>query len=124
MIYLDTHVVLWLYEGELDKISNSVQALLRNEALFVSPTVLLELQFLYEIKRIHATADNIFNQLAREIHLQLSDLPYQSVAQQAIQQAWTRDPFDRLIVAEAAVESRPLMTKDRLIRKHYPSAVW
>lgn len=37
---------------------------------------------------------------------------------------WTRDPFDRLIVAESIVHDIPLITKDRHIRSHYPNAIW
>ena len=37
---------------------------------------------------------------------------------------WTRDPFDRLIVATAAADSAPLLTRDKLIRRHYRNASW
>lgn len=33
--------------------------------------------------------------------------------------AWTREPFDRILVAQAAVEKNILLTKDSAIRKHY-----
>jgi PIN domain nuclease of toxin-antitoxin system len=40
--------------------------------------------------------------------------------------SWTRDPFDRLIVAQARCTRRSiaLITKDRLIRRHFKGAVW
>ena len=37
---------------------------------------------------------------------------------------WTRDPFDRLIAAHAMVTDATLITKDTLIRKHCPAALW
>ena len=37
---------------------------------------------------------------------------------------WTRDPFDRLITAQAAVDDSPLLTKDDTIHTYYPKAVW
>jgi len=37
---------------------------------------------------------------------------------------WTRDPFDRLIVAHAAANDARLLTKDEKIRRHYKRAVW
>jgi PIN domain nuclease of toxin-antitoxin system len=39
-------------------------------------------------------------------------------------QDWTRDPFDRLITAQAAVGSDVLITKDATITANYPRAVW
>jgi PIN domain nuclease of toxin-antitoxin system len=37
---------------------------------------------------------------------------------------WTRDPFDRLITAQAASYNQVLLTKDETIRKHYANAIW
>jgi len=37
---------------------------------------------------------------------------------------WTRDPFDRLIVAHAIKANCNLLTKDEKIRKNYAHAVW
>ena len=38
--------------------------------------------------------------------------------------SWTRDPFDRLIVAQAAVRDARLITKDRVLRKRYGASLW
>jgi predicted nuclease of predicted toxin-antitoxin system len=42
----------------------------------------------------------------------------------AVEQIWTRDPFDRIIVGQAALHQTMLVTKDRAMRKHYPHAFW
>jgi PIN domain nuclease of toxin-antitoxin system len=42
----------------------------------------------------------------------------------AVQMKWTRDPFDRLITAQAAVYKNILLTKDETIRKNYLKALW
>ncbi len=40
-------------------------------------------------------------------------------------ESWAREPFDRLIVAQAKVNGfAPLITADATIRKQYPRAVW
>ncbi len=38
--------------------------------------------------------------------------------------AWTRDPFDRLIVANAMADGARLVTADETIRRHFAGAVW
>ena len=43
---------------------------------------------------------------------------------QAIEQTWTRDPFDRIIVAQSKLADAPLLTKDNTIRKQYKKAFW
>ena len=45
------------------------------------------------------------------------------VAQQALMWAFTRDPFDRLITAHAALHKAPPITLETTIRKHYPQAI-
>jgi PIN domain nuclease of toxin-antitoxin system len=37
---------------------------------------------------------------------------------------FTRDPFDRLIVAHASLHGAPLVTKDEHLHRHHASAVW
>jgi PIN domain nuclease of toxin-antitoxin system len=62
--------------------------------------------------------------LERRIALRESDLPFQKVVSIATALTWTRDPFDRLIVAQAQAQRAPLVTADNVIRKHFKGAVW
>ena len=43
---------------------------------------------------------------------------------EAIAQSWTRDPFDRIIVANAICAESQLLTKDANILGNYKNAVW
>jgi PIN domain nuclease of toxin-antitoxin system len=121
--YLDTHVVVWLYEGA-GKLSRSALERVQNDVLFISPAVILELQFLYEIRRLSLTGPKLVAALADDIGLGVCQLEFQSVVDSALNQSWIRDPFDRLIVAHAAAKDAPLITKDEKIRRHYKRAVW
>lgn len=38
--------------------------------------------------------------------------------------SWTRDPFDRIIVAPASLNHNILVTKDQSILKNYENAKW
>jgi len=46
------------------------------------------------------------------------------VAGAAVRQSWARDPFDRIIVAQAALRRAPLITRDADIRADYDRALW
>lgn len=124
MIYLDTHVVVWLYAGELERFTESSTALIENTDLLISPAVLLELQFLKEIKRIKTDPMLMFQTLEETIALQLCNLEFYKVVIGALSQSWTRDPFDRMIAAQASIRNTPLLTKDRAIRRHCQVACW
>ncbi len=122
--YLDTHVTLWLYAGETARISKRAANLINGEALLASPIVLLELQYLREIGRLTATPRAVAAELKRRVGLEVQSRPLDEIVEQARDLDWTRDVFDRLIVAQAALDAAALVTTDRTIRKHYPKAVW
>ncbi|MSU25039.1 MAG: hypothetical protein EXS32_14625 [Opitutus sp.] len=46
MIYLDTHVVVWLSAGEVARLGARARVAIETQELRVSPMVLLELQYL------------------------------------------------------------------------------
>ncbi|VGO18283.1 Ribonuclease VapC22 [Pontiella sulfatireligans] len=124
MIYLDTHVVVWLYAGEFDRFPASASEFIEQNNLLISPAVLLELQFLKEIKRITADPMLVFQTLEETIGLQLCKLEFYKVVVGALSQSWTRDPFDRLIAAQASIRNASLLTKDRIIRRNCSTACW
>jgi PIN domain nuclease of toxin-antitoxin system len=121
--YLDTHAVVWLYEGA-SKLSKAALDRIQSDTLFISPAVILELQFLHEIGRLTLTGPRLVAALADDIGLEVCPLKFQSVVESALDQSWIRDPFDRLIVAHAAANDAALITKDEKIRRHYKRAIW
>jgi PIN domain nuclease of toxin-antitoxin system len=122
--YLDTHVVAWLFGGENHRLSRAAIARIDDDDVLVSPAVVLELQLLHEIKRLKATALKVVERLSVEIGLSVCQLPFASIVEHALDQAWVRDPFDRLIVANARVSDAPLITKDEHIRRNYRQSIW
>ena len=123
-VYLDTHVALWLYAGQTERITKRAANLINHERIGVSPMVLLEMQYLQEIGRVTATPRTIIADLKRRLGLAVEDRSMDAITEGALNLTWTRDVFDRLIVAQAALDGLELITSDQLIRKHYPKAIW
>ncbi len=124
MIYLDTHVVVWLYSGLVGQLSQTARQLINNHEVFISPIVRLELQYLFEIQRTAATPDTIVTDLASRVGLQVCAKPFNRVVSAALGHTWTRDPFDRLIAAHAGLDGNLLLSKDANILSHYAHARW
>ena len=124
MIHLDSHVLAWLYAGETDRFSVKALRLLEREELMVSPMAVLELQYLFEVKRINQPGQLVFDDLARRVGLRLDDRPLVEVVSASLQLSWTRDPFDRMICAQSLSEGAALLTADRTIHEHLELAVW
>lgn len=124
LIHLDTHIVCWLYEARIDLLSEPAHAAIERGRLFVSPIIDLELQYLHEIGRINKGPSAVLSALSAEIGLALDPQPLEKIVSRARDIHWTRDPFDRLIVASALLAGGRLVTKDTLIRKHCKAALW
>ena len=123
--YVDTHVLFWLCENRLNRISEPALDALNRYDLLISPIVAIELAFLHEIGRSKRLSQDILRQLREQVGLQVCDHPFADVAEAATFEAWTRDPFDRLIVAQAKANGyAPLVTSDEKIRANYPKAIW
>lgn len=123
-MHLDTHVVIWLHEGEPDFFPLVARRLLDSEPLLISPMVRLELALLHEIGRMAPSPGTVLADLGRSVGLTVSPAPFAAVTAAATDLGWTRDPFDRLISAQAIVEDTVLLTKDRRIRQHLDRARW
>jgi PIN domain nuclease of toxin-antitoxin system len=124
LIYLDTHAVVWLYAGLANKFNSPVRVLMNEQDIAISPIVRLELQFLYEIHRVTEDADTIVADLANRIGLTISNMDFNATISRALEISWTRDPFDRIIVANASLDRSILVTKDQNILSHYPLTKW
>lgn len=123
--YLDTPVMVWLCQKQLEKLTPPAVAALEESDVLLSPMVLLELEYLYEIKRILRAPQALLHQLQAQIGLRLCDQSFAAVVQTALFETWTRDPFDRVIVAQAKSNGyAPLLTSDSKIRENYPQAIW
>jgi len=124
LIYLDTHTIVWLHSGEIERLSSTAAESIEAGDCLISPIVLLELQYLKEIKRLKYTPERILSDLEKEISLQVCQSSFQQVIGLSLQEAWTRDPFDRIIVAQARLSNAHLITKDPVIAEHYNKAHW
>lgn len=123
MTYLDTHVLVWLYEDPTD-FPPAVKALLDRDELYVSPFVALELQYLWETQRILAEPGLILENAYTGLGLSMDASNAGTAILWSRNLTWTRDPFDRIITAQASIAQAALVTKDRTIRQHYDRAVW
>jgi PIN domain nuclease of toxin-antitoxin system len=122
-VYLDTHIVVWLYGGLIEKFSDKAINILDSHDIMVSPIVKLELEYLYEIKRINVKVKDIIRYLQSKIGLQVSTCNFDETITFAQQCKWTRDPFDRIICAEAMKNEATLLTADKIIQQNYLQAI-
>jgi PIN domain nuclease of toxin-antitoxin system len=123
--YLDTNTVVRLAHGRMGSFGRDATRFLQRAKLLISPMVAFELELLYEIKRVNVPSRDIMRKVEYEIGSRVCDIPFATVASAALDEKWTRDQFDRLIVANAKANGFAwLISSDEQIMKHYPRTVW
>jgi PIN domain nuclease of toxin-antitoxin system len=123
--YLDTQVAVRLAAGDVKKLSRAAKLAIERYDLLVSPMVRVELEYLHELGRCGADATSTLAFLQEKCGLAVCPMPFDDVARAACRETWTRDAFDRVIVAQArAAGDAYLITSDEHIRAHYPKAIW
>ncbi|HEX3894655.1 MAG TPA: PIN domain-containing protein [Rudaea sp.] len=120
---LDTHVAASLYEGRRNRLSMRARGMLDRDLAVISPAVLLELEFMHEIGRTRSGARIVARYLGEELDIRIAEDSFAQVAEGALDLIFTRDPFDRLIVAHAVVLKVPLITFDAQIQANYSRAM-
>ena len=123
-LLLDTHLLLWA-AGEPDRLSAEARSLIdnrENELLFSAAS-------LWEVAIKRSLGRNDFKVDARLLRRGLldngySELPIVSDHVVAIESLPTlhKDPFDRVLVAQATVEGVTLLTVDSLVAQ-YPGPI-
>ena len=117
MILLDTSALLFLLAGHRRARPLRPHA----GSLRFTPVALLELQFLQEVGRGVFTTDRPADAVAEDPRWTVDDPPLTLVIRQALELAWTRDPFDRLIAAHAVYRGWRLATSDGDMIANLPS---
>ncbi len=111
MILLDTNAVIWLLTDHPR--GKSFQ---NTDRLYLSPVSVLELQFLVEVGRLQlSSVGKKVKDIVNDSRWQLDNPSSSALFDSALVVAWTRDPFDRLLVAHALYRHWRLATGDKHI---------
>lgn len=115
VILLDTSAVIWLSEGH-----RRTRVLERAPRLYVSPVTLLEAQMLTEAGRLRPVRG--IADLSADPRWLVDEPPAIKWFAAAADLSWTRDPFDRLVVAHARVRGWKLATSDGVLLDQLPAS--
>jgi len=119
---LDSHALLWFVAGDQKRIGRALRARIEADATTISTASLWEIAIKASLGKLEAP-DNLperVEQLGFELLPVTSDhawrvrhLPFHH-----------RDPFDRLLIAQAQVERLPVLTADPAFNAYDVRVVW
>ena len=122
-LHLDTHVVIWLAAGEINRVPAALLERMEPADLVLSPIVRLELDLLHERKKIATAASDIIDKVAVEVGVREDTTSLARVVMAAVtpKRSWHNgDPYDRLILSAAIAGQALLVTKDVALRSAFP----
>lgn len=125
-LLLDTHTLLWFFEGN-DVLPFQLKAFIRNpaNACYVSIASLWEITIKVGLGKLEMSVPmaEFFSFLERNQFWILSiELKHLLQLQQLA--AHHKDPFDRLIIAQALAENLPVATKDQFFSQYGLTTQW
>lgn len=80
---------------------------------------LLEIQFLIEVERVSLAPGQTLSNIAEDPRWTLDSPSSDVLFRAAFGLSWTRDPFDRLLVAHATCRRFRLATGDRVVQANF-----
>ena len=126
-LLLDTHVFLWAV-GDPSRLPRRVSAAVtsRQNLLYVSMATVLELGIHVSTERLRLDGPLLpfFNRQMRMWGAHLLDITIEHAVAISVLPVHHRDPFDRLLVAQAQAEDLVLVSGDETIAKYAVSILW
>jgi PIN domain nuclease of toxin-antitoxin system len=123
-VLLDTHLVVWWMAGEVSRISDKALKSLGSKG--VDPVVSAVTIWEAAIKRRLGTLEvpgDLLPQL-EGAGVELLPVTPRHADLVASLPLHHRDPFDRLLIAQAMLEGLPLVTDDQSVRRYDVEVVW
>ncbi len=126
-LLLDTHVFLWwVYDDP--KISNAIRELIfdvENEK-YVSAVTAWELSIKASLGklRLHSDVDKFFSKYTSENYFEVLPIQLTHIFQTEHLPHHHKDPFDRLLIAQAQTEGLRIISADKAFDAYHLERIW
>jgi PIN domain nuclease of toxin-antitoxin system len=125
-LLVDTHALLWFQGGDRRLSRTARRAMEADDAqLVISAAAVWEMAIKTSLGRLQLS-DSVDAYVAEKIEQGYRVLGVSWVHAARVEGLpwYHRDPFDRLLAAQALTERCPLVTRDRVFRKYGVDVVW
>jgi len=115
-LLLDTHIALWAIVGDATLDQEFLDRLRHDPDIFLSPVSLWEITIKQATGKLTGPAD--LAERVRDIGFRELPVTYAHAIAAGGLPPHHRDPFDRMLVAQAAVEGMTLVSRDESIARY------
>ena len=120
-LLIDTHIVLAVVNDTVDQLPASQRALLADESaeFYCSVASLWEIAIKFRLGKLPlAVSLEALDATCRSYNFVILPIESRHVIAEVVPEPATRDPFDRLLLAQASAEGMRLVTLDRSLAGH------
>ena len=116
-LLLDTHVFLWSVAGD-KRLSKQIRdKILHADEVYVSSASIWEATIKIKLQKLEADVEQLVKAISESGFLELS-ITTEHAAYVAKLPDFHRDPFDRILLAQAICEPLTFFTADNLLKKY------
>lgn len=120
-LLLDTHAFVWLLAGDERLVPTARAAIERADSLQLSAASVWEGEIKRAAGRLTAPP---FVEAAERAHIELLPITAEHATAAAHLELHHRDPFDRMLIAQARLETLVLVTKDAVLGRYGVPVTW
>ncbi len=124
---LDTHTFLWFINGDPKLSSRSKETIENNHnVIMLSAAVVWEISIKSKIGkiRLNKTLDTLISDCIQQYNLTPLAITIPHTIKVSDLQEIHKDPFDRILIAQAILENAAIITSDNLIKKYGANVIW
>jgi PIN domain nuclease of toxin-antitoxin system len=126
-VLIDTHALIWLAEDSPDLSAVARQVAIENDhSLFCSVASVWEIAIKLSLGKLRMSIplDGSFERLLEKSGFRIISVEYSHAARVGMLPWHHRDPFDRLLVAQAMVEGMSLLSHDDQLDAYGIHRIW
>lgn len=122
-LLLDTHVLIWVFEDDPRLPAKVAEAVENAETnAYISAITAWEIAIKITVGKLHL--DKSLDRIIETSRYRRLDLSFSSHRRYTELPLLHRDPFDRMLIAQALDEGLTLVTNDRNIRRYDVPILW
>lgn len=116
-ILLDTHIIIWILEDS-KKLSKKARKIIDDaNEVYISPVSAWEMMIKMQLGKLEIELEDI-NKIFKQTNFIELNLKFEHVLTLNNLPNYHKDPFDRMLIAQALSEPLKLITSDSMVKKY------
>jgi PIN domain nuclease of toxin-antitoxin system len=117
-LLLDTHIFLWSVQNDKQHLNSAAQEMILNaEEVYISSASIWEAAIKIKLKKLQANCEVLINAISESGFLELPITAAHAAEVYKLPELH-RDPFDRLLIAQAICEPLLFLTADKMLMQY------